>query len=625
MNRRALISLSLAFILAVGSCVQEPPIVVGGGTTPTGSGGTNSEPAVPESAPDAVSYSSLHDPVKDAGQFYIPESKLDPKACWTLVYSGAGYGRRNDPGLDDIDSGLQNFLLMQSIVGLVNRACEQGRTDIAIWVENGGRGYLEERETLGPEIGRQTAVELATKSYGKWEGLDVSVRHLFDGYVLTDIRNNPESANVAAVASSVYNAIIVDVRDREFFEDAGYVMRYDASRKTLREAFDEFKDRCCNDCLVLMPVGCGEHRDFAIKNNLFIVNINKNLAAGDRSNMGLYREVLQWLEPVSQVLGWEQGIGESEFVSPASEFGHMVLAADWSYNLTLMSHNYKERQPETLVKTINPRTIDYDSKAHYYSTFLTDGDNYQFIITDNFIDNYYNLASAESSKTAFELGTQSLIQLAPTRFSYLARRQPSAHNTIMETFGGGYYYIDNFATDPSCRIERAAALKILARRTAAHMRQHNIKVLHLMAQNIRSREAREAMQAFVDANDQLEGITAVQYSLYTGGGGDVIWLTNKAGYDIPCITTRYMTWEGISTPDNVVSSMINKEIEKPSFCTVCLHCWSMFGNCRSTDIAVKLDAMLPSSFKCVSMQELIWRLRMEERRDQTRKYLSTIK
>ena len=91
-----------------------------------------------------------------------------------------------------------------------------------------------------------------------------------------------------------------------------------------------------------------------------------------------------------------------------------MLAADWSYNHSLTSRRYKERQPSTLAKTINPRKIDYDKKKNFCSFFLTDGDNYQFIITDNFVDNYYNLQYAVSTKIAFEIVSQSLIQLAQT-------------------------------------------------------------------------------------------------------------------------------------------------------------------------------------------------------------------
>ena len=646
----AVLSCLLAQFLLL-SCVEEPNPVVTGGTKPTegvvpgpseepgedgpGEDGPGDQPSedtpVPPSGADAVSYFSLHDPISDAGQFYLPDKGLEPQAHWTIVYAGTGYGNRNQPLTSapvseaDLNSGLQGYLLMQSITGLVNRACENGTFPFGIWVEQGGLGYMTEKSTLGPEIGRQTAYELATKEYGTWNGQDVTVKQLFKGYVLTDLVNNPESANVAAVASHVYSSIIVDVLTEQWFKKAGYTMTYDARQKTLSDAFSEFKSKCDNSCLVLMPVSTGEHRDYVIKNNLFIVNLNRNYASGDCSNLSLYKNVLNWLKPCSQVLGWEQGVGEDVFVSPASQYGHMVLAADWSYNLAMTSHNFRQRQPSTLAKTINPRDIDYDAKAHYYSTFLTDGDNYQFIITDNFVNGYYGLSSAPKTKTAFELGTQSLIQLAPTRFKYLLETQPSAECTVMETFGGGYYYIDNFSTAGDAAANRKQNLKTVAARTAAHMRQHGIKVLHVMAKDLRSEKAKEALQAFVDANDQLEGITAVQYNPYNGGDGEVIWLRNKAGYDIPCITTRYMLWDGITTPSGVASSMQRRETSMPSHCTVVLHCWSSFQNKKSTDVAEILMGYLPDSFRNVSMQELIWRLRMAERPEQTKEYLSHIK
>jgi len=650
---RATSFLSLLLVFAMVACEEEIPIVVTGGTKPGGSetiekpedkpgdepgdkpgdepGGETDDATVPPSVAGAVNYSDLFDPLSDAGQFYLPDNGLNPSYCWTLVYGGTGYGPREEPltskptTTSDLNSGLQGYLLMQSVAGLVNRACEQGKTKIGIWIEQGGKGYVDERNVLPMEIGRQTAYELVSKEYSEWNGKNVTVKDLFEGYVLTDVVNNPESANVAAVASHVYNSIIVDVLTESYFKDLGYTKKYDATKKTLSDAFTEFKDKCDNSCLVLMPVKTGEHRDYVIKNGLFIVNLNKAYASGKCENMSLYKNVLNWLKPCSQVLGWEQGVGEDTFVGPASEYGHMVLAADWSYNLAMTSHNYRKRQPSIKVKTINPREIDYDKKAHYCSFFLTDGDNYQFIITDNFVNNYYGLSSAATTKSAFEIGTQSLIQLAPTRFRYLVQIQPSPECTIMETFGGGYYYLDKFSTASSKLSNRSANLKTVASRTAAHMRQHGIKVLHVMVEDITSTRTKEGLQAFVDANDQLEGITVVQYNPYNGGGGKIIWLKNKSGYDIPCISTKYMTWDGLASPSDVASSMRNKETAQPSHCTCVMHCWSTFNGQKSTDVATQVISYLPDSFEAVSMQELIWRVRMAERRDQTRQYLSTIK
>lgn len=622
-------ALSFAVAILFSSCSDDKPnnVIIskpGSGNTDDGSSDGDTSTDIPMND-DAVAYESLHDDLADVGQFYIPDSRMQPEIYWYVVYTD--YGGREEPNVDGaVTSGLQYHLLMQSVAGLINKACEEGRTNIAAWIECNGVGYDMEKAGIGREIGRQNAVELATKSnYGKWNGHDVNVRQLFDGYVLTDLVQNPESGNCAAVASHVYNSIIVDVRDSAYFNANGYTMTCDCSRMTLKECFDRFKDKCNNDALVVMPVKCGELREYVIKNKLFIVNLNKKWAdASAGQNVAVFDEVLDWLKPNSQVLGWEQGVGEDVFVNRVSRHGHQMLAADWSYNHSLTSRRYKERQPSTLAKTINPRKIDYDKKKSFCSFFLTDGDNYQFIITDNFVDNYYNLQSAVSTKMAFEIGTQSLIQLAPTRFQYLMEKQPSASCTVMDTFGGGYYYIDTYSTTGTGAANRKANLKTIAERTAAHMRQHGIKVLHVMAQDLNSSNAKEALQAFVDANDQLEGITAVQYSPYTGGKGQIFWFKNKAGYDIPCVTAKYMIWKGITTPQSVADAMVGNE-GIGDCCAVAMHAWSEFDGKKSSNVVSMCQNALPSSFELVSMQELIWRIRMKYRKEQTLKFLATIK
>ena len=634
-----------ALILLVVSCVEssqyEANVEITGGTGHAINSGDEQEPEVPasgdivipESNSDAIDYTKLVDPVTDAGQFFIPEPKFTPKAYWNLSYNG-GYGSRNtvrkQQGTESNKfDGLQHYLLFQSLAGIVNKACIEGRSDVAIWTEVSGTGYSAEKAALDAvckgQIGTQNVYELLTKNYDQWNGVNPNVKQFVKGYVLTDVVGNPESANAAAVAAHIYDAIIVDKKDESLISALGFSKLYDCSSMSMAQAFDEFKDKCNNTALILMPVATGEWRDYAIANRLFIMNLNKRYASGAAENASLFSRVLDWLKPCSQVLGWEQGCGEDVFVNRVSKHGHMVLAADWSYNHTLTSRLYRSRQPSDIVASINPRSIDYNLKKNFISYFLTDGDNYQFIITDNFESNYYCLASAATTKCAFEIGTQSLIQLAPTRFSRLVQKQPSPHCTIMETFGGGYYYVDTFSTEGEAASNRSANLKTLAERTAAHMRQHGIKVLHVMAQDLSSKNTKEALQAFVDANDRLEGITAVQYSPYNAGEGDIIWLKNKAGYDIPCITTKYMLWADLNlTPDAVTSEMMNRE-SPPSFSTVCLHCWSTFGGRLSSDVAAMCQQKLNSSFKAVSMQELIWRVRMAHDKNQTIEYLKTIK
>ena len=158
------------------------------------------------------------------------------------------------------------------------------------------------------------------------------------------------------------------------------------------------------------------------------------------------------------------------------------------------------------------------------------------------------------------------------------------------------------------------------------MRQHGIKVLHVMARSFSDQRGLDMLQAFVDANDQLEGITGVEYSPYTGGQGRIYWFTNKAGYDIPLITTKYMLWQGISPPASAAQNMNrNEKADMQTFNTVAIHAWSDFDGNRASDGAVLMCNGLEDRFNVVSVQELIWRLRMAEREEQTKQFLATIK
>ena len=163
-------------------------------------------------------------------------------------------------------------------------------------------------------------------------------------YVMTDVRNNPESSVVAVVASHVYNAIIVDVRDHPFFDQSGYTMVYDASHKSTVDSWNEFKQYCSKKALVVMPVQTGELADFAIANNLFVINLNKvNGTSAGGQNTALFSEVLASLDANSPVYGWEQGVGEDEFVDVVSKSGNMMVATG-DFNLPYISSNYKARQ-----------------------------------------------------------------------------------------------------------------------------------------------------------------------------------------------------------------------------------------------------------------------------------------
>lgn len=566
--------------------------------------------------------------VPDGKLYSMPEMKKKPRKFWTCT-GVVSIDNRNSINETETMQGLQYHLLCQSLAGLTNRMVEEGKSDVAVWLyDHGGKAsYKVSKQALEDmgicEQGVQNGLELACSDYESVDGLRLQLKDFFDGYVLTDVKNNPESGIVASVASHVYNSIIVDVRDKEYFEKAGYSMKYDATHKTTLDAWHEFKDKCNNEALVIMPVQTGELREFAIKNNLFVLNLNKK--QGDpRSgqNVDLLEEVLAWLQPNVPVYGWEQGVSEDQFVARISKSGHPMIPCDWSYNHSLTSLLYTERQQPVQAQSFLPKFIDFGKKRNYVSFFLSDGDNIQWMMQD-FATSFYDVPEAIEVKMSYGLPVSTLSMMAPAQLHNLMNLRRD-ECSVLEMLGGGYYYIDTYSQNNN----RNDNLKIAAERLAVSMRRYHVGLLGVMAMDVKSAASKEAYQAFVDANDRLEGIIALQYSPYAGGGGEVFWVTNKNGYDIPVITVRYSLWDRIhereGSPD-FIASKLEAEAQVESFSAICVHAWSRFeGNAHGAAAARLCAGKLDGRFEVVNMQELVWRLRMSQRPEQTKKYLSEV-
>lgn len=596
-------------------------------------------------------YVDQYDRIADKGQFWHPDALGGMPAPQVSTYGlfNLSSPTRNDPDVpgggatDANGDGLQYHLLSQSFAALCNKALAAGDVVTAAWMDaaDGVDSYKESSRIFGlsPTWIVHTGNPMTNPGFAPLDGGVMEA--LGKKYVLTDLRNNPESGVVAVVASHVYGAFIVDKRDQAFYDGKGFTMVYDASRKSTADSWREFRDACDNSALVVMPVHTGELADFAIANNLFAVNLNRkyNTASGGQ-NTELFKEVLAWLEPNSPVYGWEPGVGEDEFVIPVSRSGNMMVALG-EFNIPFFSKGYKSRQNQNLAKVINPQDIDFGSNAdkRFVAYYLSDGPHAGWMM-NGFVENYYSDPKVADVHMNFGITASNICQIAPLQFDKIIARQ-GEHTTLIESFGGGYWYSDDFGAAG----DRASLLAGLARKVGAHMRQHRIKILEQIAHDPASPAAMEAYQAFVDANDQLEGIVAIQYApSYAGGGGEILWVTNKQGYDIPVVTVRYSIWnfgeqnhERDGTP-TYVAHKLNAEPDDAKFSAVIVHAWSAFsdtgdsddelaenaagGSLRGASAAELCNRRLEADYEDVTMQELIWRIRMEYRPEQTRKYLN---
>lgn len=596
---------------------------------------------VPEDNPTGRVWPSVD--VRENG--YMTEYTANmPKYYWNVT-GCIQSSSQNDANVESSSgSGLRNHLLFQSLAGLADRALGNGSNDIALfaWASNLktsnklAHQWLQEQ---GVEcLGNVPPQELALMDIDK-KG---SLRRLIDGYVLTDIANNSESSTVATVASHVYNAIIVDVKDKEIFDQAGFRMVYDASRKTTEDSWEEFKDKCNNKALVMMPVWMGELRSYAIAHNLFCINVLKERDESRGTNIDLLKKVNEWMEPYSPVYGasnWDEY--KTDYV--ISQYGNTWIPYDWGYNTGITSLCYPERQLGLTQRTFNPQVIDFSTNDNYnfVNFYLSDGDNVQWVLGD-FSPTWWKHEDAPSTKTAFGISIGQISQIDPGYLKQLLDEK-GRNNTVFER--QGYHFLDIFGDKKN----RTEVLWQMAQETAIQMRTSNTRILATVsAGGTDTKKSIEGYEALVDANDQLEAIFTISYSPYADDTDDIIWISNRKGIDIPVIRTTYSIWNcGSSnhayegTPA-YIAKKINQS--KRQFCLICLHCWSKFN-----DTGTSMDPLseniigednlpwsstvygsgaakacinrLGEKTKVVSLEELVWRIRMKYRPEQTKKVL----
>lgn len=575
------------------------------------------------------SYTNLYDSPKNEGQYWLPEMTVVPQDYYVCVGADFNdFGRYNVKKESSIE-GLQYANMCGSLAGLINRGVQQGKTKSAVWLDGIGRSF---------DLCKQRLTNMGINEKTKMDGLSIIRSGVFSdiikGYVLTDVKSNPESSVVAAVASHIYNAIIIDVRDSAIYNREDLKLVYDATKKTTKDSWKEFKNKCNNRALILMPALTNDLKDFAIANNLFVINIKNNQG----NNWELLDEVLDWLEPCSPVYGWED-FDEHSFVQPVSEKGHMLICNNFSMNMSLTSLKYKESQEGLLVNVLNPKNIDYstNNEYNYVSYYLSDGDNLQWVF-HAWYNQWFNHPQSVNMRMSYGIPSTNLDMVAPAVYKNIVDNQ-NEENTLVENCGGGYIYIDAFAA----KKERPVYLANLSKKVAANMRQHCLKVLGLFTNDARSAEAKEAYQYFIKANDQLEGIIVVQYAPYNGGKGEIFWFKNSKGFNIPVITVKYTIWNfgyneegGQGTPTFIAQKIKN---DASDFSLVDIHAWSSFTDIgTSNDIlaeaspgmifgagaAAMCQKRLSKKYKNVSLQEFIWRLRMKYHPKETQQMLKEI-
>lgn len=551
-------------------------------------------------------------------------------------------------------SNQQNFvgpkvelqMLLQSIAGLAAKAVNEGRGSELVWIDN-GKGDLEEWYT---QFMRAHPNVEAAGVLDPWALVDRYVTNgVIKGYILYRVdRSLGEvnsyrpamdcSVNVATSLAGVLDAIIVDQSLELEAKKRGLKLLLDARDKTQKWCFENYKGRFGRRMLFCQDPKKPHSRDLAIAHKTFTMY----------GKADPLQAATIWLEPLSPILGWNGG-DEFETTDLSSRYGHIQTATDWCLNLpVLMAASEKSAPPK--LKPFDPTAIDWRDRRHAVSFVSTDGDNVQWL-QGNFFhsgSNYWDNAERGKIPFGWSICYAQLRQLCPQAIDYAATTR-STNDSFIE-WGAGYYYPDRFASERTNRWELLAAY---AQRTWALMKFNDMRIIGFNVTRLDSVDARKAYEVFAAQTDGLLAIMAFQYAPYEAGAGQVFWVKDRNGIEVPVITARYSIWENSNerpragTPAKVAreirDTVAQIQNDLPRYDWAIAHVWSFFRRAPGTDEnaenmpqarasemggqrgyspVVWCAERLPANVRVVSPEELIWRIRMQHDPAQTEQFMT---
>lgn len=377
-----------------------------------------------------------------------------------------------------------------------------------------------------------------------------------NGYILYTTFN-PPSINNACSLASLKNSLAIDESLEEKVKEQGLTKLVKDCRDTDKYwAFNTLWNSGLNHSTVIeiSPDKPMALRDYAITSKSLVFY-------EDNVNDFSFREsIFKSMDDNGHCLGW--GPDEHTNVTIASKYGIDVTAADWSYNLSVLSS-----YPSVPRKQKQESNFKGEDGVHYVTFIMSDGDNQQWMLGSNYSSkNWFG----SPYRGDFNLGwsiNKSLYYLAPTVFhKYYESAGSSKYfdNFVNSPSGNGYMYPSKFPINK---------LDSYTNKLSEYMKkvdQNYVLILDdeaLYKTNIWDKYT---------CHDNIHGLLYLNYYKNNSYEGKILWSNNK-----PIVSCRDLLWRGLESETNLIDN-INKriklgytDIKNPnSYSFVYVHVWS---------------------------------------------------
>lgn len=377
-----------------------------------------------------------------------------------------------------------------------------------------------------------------------------------DGYVLYSTFN-PPSINNACTLASLKNSLAIDEAIEYRVNEAGIKTLIKDCRTTDKYwAFKNLWTSGLNHSTVLeiSPDKFMALRDYAIASKSLV------FYEDEVNNSSLRESIFKSMDKNGHCLGW--GPDEHTNVTIASTHGIDMVAADWSYNLSVLSSFPSLPQQQK-------RNNNYkgENGVHYVTFIMSDGDNQQWMLGSNYNSkNYFG----SPYRGSFNLGwsiNPAMYYLAPTVFHKYYQNSSSSKyfdNFVNSPSGNGYMYPSKFP------LNKLDSYTSILNNYMKEVDQNYVLIL--------DDEALDNISLWdkYTCHNNIKGLFYLNYEKNNSYKGKIVWSNNK-----PVVSCRDLLWWGLESEENLIENINERiklgytDIKNPdSYSFVYVHVWS---------------------------------------------------
>ncbi|MBN2653257.1 MAG: hypothetical protein JXR63_12830 [Spirochaetales bacterium] len=361
------------------------------------------------------------------------------------------------------------------------------------------------------------------------------------------------SLNNAFSLAGIKNALVVEEGLIPMAEKYGLKLIEDLRGSNQQDIFRANKEFFNKKLVVELDPGIRNClRDYAVLADAFVFFDEKPLFRSE-----IYRNMY----PDSVVMGWGHGEkGEDTFVAPSSRSGLHYIAANFAYNLSVLSSDRVENFEEYGVSP-DLSGIKLEENVHTVCLVMSDGDNLQWNL-----NGYMNDARWYGSpdRGNFPMGwgvAPCMYDLAPSALDFFYANSSENDGFVLYT-GTGYMYPSKYP---------AFSLQSNLLNLDNYLKKLDLSIVQIIDFNSFGNIL--LWKKYADLKN-LQGLFYLEYSNHAMHKGAVKWISGK-----PVVTPRYMLWDGLDGCDNdtVVSSVNSGSRDvysTDSYSLIVVHAWS---------------------------------------------------